>query len=303
MNAHHRLVLYMLLALLLTCAVSPWMAAGADWFLRDSADRYPFSRIFNRTFMVSGFVLFVAGRKFLRVGGLAGIGLERRPGAAAEIATGWSLATGSVAVLVAGLVAFGIFTPFFRLAPGESVRRVADALASGFFAGSLEEVFFRGILFKGLLASGKTARAFVLANLFYALIHFVKPGERYFLDRPDPWAGFRHLAYTFSPFLDPAELLPGAVGLFLIGLVLSYAFLRSGALYLSIGLHAGWVFGLKIIRVFGDYRRDDLGWLFGETDPKLVSGVAAWIGIALVGAAVHYLTRPGAIDRHARGGA
>jgi hypothetical protein len=36
-----------------------------------------------------------------------------------------------------------------------------------------------------------------------------------------------------------------------------------------------------------------LGWLFGATDPKIVSGVAAWIGILLVGLAIMQLTRRG----------
>ena len=45
------------------------------------------------------------------------------------------------------------------------------------------------------------------------------------------------------------------------------------------------------MRVFGDFTRQDLGWLFGSTDPKIVSGVVTWIGIALVGLAVYHLTR------------
>ena len=72
---------------------------------------------------------------------------------------------------------------------------------------------------------------------------------------------------------------------------MSYAFFRTGSLYLSMGLHAGWVFGLKTIRVYGDFRREDLGWLFGSSEPKLVSGVAVWIIILAVGLVIHYLTR------------
>ena len=158
------------------------------------------------------------------------------------------------------------------------------------FAGTLEEIFFRGILFKGLLQNGKV-RAFVLSNLFYSALHFIRPGEAYFVDGFDPLAGLRHLVYTFMPFSEPLNLLPGMVGLFLLGIVLSYAFLRTGNLYLSIGLHGGWVFGLHSMRVFGDFRRDDLGWLFGSTNPKIVSGVAAWIGIISVLLLVHWFTR------------
>jgi len=87
------------------------------------------------------------------------------------------------------------------------------------------------------------------------------------------------------------KIAPGLIGLLLIGIVLSYAFVRSGTLYLSIGLHAGWVIAIKTVRVFGDYRAEDLGWLFGSSDPKIVSGVVTWVGIILVGVAVHWFTR------------
>jgi uncharacterized protein len=96
---------------------------------------------------------------------------------------------------------------------------------------------------------------------------------------------------TFAPFLEPAEIAPGMIGLLLIGIVLSYAFLRTGTLYLSIGLHAGWVISIKTVRVFGDYQTENLGWLFGSTEPKIVSGVVTWAGILLVGLAVHWITR------------
>jgi membrane protease YdiL (CAAX protease family) len=183
-----------------------------------------------------------------------------------------------------------VFTPFFRLSLAQSISRCLSALLSGVFAGFLEEVFFRGILFKGLYDQGPV-RAYLGANLFYSALHFVKPGEAYFMDVFDPWAGFRHLAFTFTPFLDPLPLLPGILGLFLLGAVLSFALVRTANLYLAIGLHGGWVFGLKTFRVFGNFRREDLDWMFGSTDPKIVSGVFTWIGIALVALAVYWITR------------
>jgi hypothetical protein len=57
------------------------------------------------------------------------------------------------------------------------------------------------------------------------------------------------------------------------------------------GLHAGWVISIKTVRVFGDYQVENLGWLFGATDPKIVSGVATWIGVSLVGVAIYWITR------------
>jgi membrane protease YdiL (CAAX protease family) len=292
MKSHQRLLIFLLLVLALTCIISPWMAVAADWAARNwQLERYPFSRIFNRAFMFSGIILFFACRRFLRLGKITDLGLPKQSTAGADVFVGWSVAVVSVIALGCAMSLAGVFTPYFRLSLVESVRRCGEALLAGLLVGLLEEIFFRGILFKGLLEHGNAIRAFVVANLFYAAVHFVKPGQRYFLEGFDALAGFRHLVSTFGPFLDPASLLPGFVGLFLIGIILSYAYVRTASLYLAIGLHAGWIFGLKTFRVFGDYTKRDVGWVFGSTDPKIVSGLAAWIGLVIVGIVVHRLTR------------
>jgi uncharacterized protein len=295
MKSHQRLLVFLLLVLALTCVISPWFAVGADWFARNwpevQLERYPFSRIFNRAFMFSGIILFFACRRFPRLGRISELGLTKQRKARVDAVMGWCLAVVSMIALGCAMSVVGVFTPYFRLSLSESVRRCGEAFVAGVFVGLLEEIFFRAILFKGLLEQGKAIRAFVLANLFYSAIHFVKPGERYFLQGLDPFAGFRHLISTFAPFLDPVSFLPGFIGLFLIGVILSYAYMRTDSLYLAIGLHAGWIFGLKTIRVFGDYTKRDLGWIFGSTDPKIVSGMAAWMGVIIVGILVHMLTR------------
>jgi uncharacterized protein len=91
------------------------------------------------------------------------------------------------------------------------------------------------------------------------------------------------------------SLLPGLFGLLLVGAALSFAVERAGNLYIAIGLHAGWVFSLKALRVFGDFQRERLGWLFGSSDPKIVSGAVTWAAILLVGLAVYYLTKNRAV--------
>jgi membrane protease YdiL (CAAX protease family) len=293
MSTHQRLLVFLLFVLALTSIFSPWFAIAADWVTGQvlGVERYPFSRIFNRTFMVSGMVLFFTWRRLLKIGNLAELGFVSLSQGVGDLLRGWSLAMGSVAALILAMSLAQVFEPYLRLSLSQSLSRCFSALLSGVFSGALEEIFFRGILFKGLLQNGRLIRAFVLSNLFYSALHFIRPGEAYFVDSFDPLAGFRHLFYTFTPFSEPSNLLPGTFGLFLLGVVLSYAFFRTGNLYLSIGLHSGWIFGLKSARVFGDYTRDELGWLFGSRDPKIVSGVATWIAIISVLLLVHWLTR------------
>lgn len=295
MKTYHRVTLFLLAVLLLTCLLSPW--AFALWNLIIEANpawearRYPFARIFDRLFMVLGITLFFPLQSWLKLNSVAQVGLGPLREGYHDLIKGFLLALGSVVALCLVMSLAGVFTPYFRLPISTALERSLKALLAGLTVGFFEELFFRGLIFKGLLEGQRLAAALLITNLFYSAIHFVKPAEQISVTGLDPWAGVHHLTYAFQPLLDPTNLLPGVLGLFLIGLVLSYAFLRTGSLYLSIGLHAGWIFGLKGIRIFGDYRRGDLGWIFGSWEPKILSGVATWIGILAVGVILHYATR------------
>lgn len=296
LRIHHRLFIFLAASLAVTCVISPWMSLGADWFAEQwptlLPDRVPFSQVFNRAFMIAGITMFIVYyRRILLPAELKHLLTPGAHIAWRNFLVGWALALLSLILLGAAMTAADVFTPYFRVPFGKALSRVAGALSTGVFVGFMEEIFFRGILFLGLRRYGPPLRAYLFANLFYSVLHFVKPGDDYFLQGLDLFAGFRHLLTTFEPFLEPLELLPGIIGLLLLGIVLSYALARTGNLYLSIGLHAGWIFGLRIFRVFGNFTRQDLGWAFGSTDPKIVSGVATWIGILLVAVAISRITR------------
>ena len=297
---HHRLILFLLLALILACVISPIQSLGADWFMTQwpalMPKRIPFHRTFNRAFMIAGVILFFLFRRQLFTHELKGLFDGGRAAASRDLATGLALSLASMVLIMTAMTTAEVHTPAFDFSAAQALARAASSAATGMFAGVFEEIFFRGILFIGLRRQAYDLRAYLLANLFYSALHFVKPGKAYFLDTLDLGAGFRHLAHTFTPFLDPPSMLPGFIGLLLVGAVLSLAVERTGKLYLAIGLHAGWVFSLKMIGLFGNIDRSQLGWLFGTSHPKLVSGVATWVAILLTGAAVHYLTRNRAVQ-------
>lgn len=295
MKSYQRLLVFLALMLLLTSLLSPWAAALWQWLTVVRPEwqqhRFPFSNFFNRIFIALGILLFVFYPSLLRIRSPSQLGLSSFRRGYRDLAIGFFLALASLLALIFVMSVAGIFTPYLRLSFSAAMERVFTALVSAIAAGFLEEIFFRGILLKGLLEDWKPAVALPVVSLFYSAIHFVKPEEKIILTGIDPWAGVKHLAGIFQPFLDPTGLLPGVFGLFIIGIALGYALMRRGSLYLSIGLHAGWIFGLKTARVYGDYRRQDLGWLFGASDPKLVSGVATWVGVAVVVLIVHLITR------------
>jgi len=208
-----------------------------------------------------------------------------------DLVKGLVLALAMWTILVVAMSGLNVFTPFFTRSLQVSIGRVLTALLSAVAVGMLEEIFFRGIIFKGLLENWKKPYAFVSASLLYSVVHFIKPTKKYILYDLEPLAGARHVVDSFHSFLDPVSLFPGFFGYFLLGMVLCYAFFRTRSLYLCIGIHAGLVFGRKTLTLFGDYRDKDLGWLFGESDPKFVSGVATWMVILFVGFMVYWITR------------
>lgn len=287
MKIYQKLLFYVLIGLVAAAVLSPWVFAA--WNAFATSPRQPaFEQIFGGVFIAAGVLLLVATPSLLRTRILRDAGIVstgRR-----NVVYGFFLAVASMALLgcvmfFAGALDPGLSDPLFSI-----LRASGKALMTALMVGFLEELFFRGILFRGLLEDSRPAIAFAGANLFYAVSHFFKPPESFLLTGIDPLAGFRFLALCLTPFLDPAAILPGIIGLFIIGCVLSYALLRTGSLYLSIGLHAGWVFAIKTLPLYGYFTRDDLGWVFGAK-PKLVSGAATWVGILLVGAVVHVMTR------------
>jgi membrane protease YdiL (CAAX protease family) len=289
MKNYRKLLLFVFIALAAATLLSPWVAALWN-AVRGS--RPEFGQIFGGVFIATASVLMLSSPSLFRLQFLREAGLVPFRGRWPDLLRGFVIAAASMAVLGVLMSIAGVFTPgFFHTLPAV-LQWSVKALLTAIMVGFLEELFFRGMMFRGLLEDGRPATAFAVVNLFYAALHFLKPPKKFDVSGLDPLAGVRFLVQSLQPFLDPAEILPGLIGLFIIGLVLSYAFFRTRALYLSIGLHAGWVFALKTMRVYGEFNRGDLGWIFGSTDPKIVSGVATWIGIAVVGVVVHLMTRP-----------
>jgi membrane protease YdiL (CAAX protease family) len=106
------------------------------------------------------------------------------------------------------------------------------------------------------------------------MLHFFK-ADVFVSTGFQPFVGFTTIAQFFKPiFFEFFNNLPATIGLFLVGVVLSYAFIKTKSLYLSIGIHTGMVFMMKADGMFLVRVREKLGWLFG--DSKLVTGVLVW---------------------------
>jgi len=287
LKTYRKLLLYLFIALAAAAVLAPWAyAIGTSAF----ASRPKFDDVFGGLFIAAATLLILSSPSLLRIQFLREAGLGSFSRQSPDLLRGFVLAVASMAVLGAIMALAGSMTAQMTDPVPSLVRSAVKALITASLVGFFEELFFRGMLFKGLLEDARAATAFAVANLIYAASHFFRPPANFAPGGLDPLAGLRFVVASLERFSDPAAILPGLVGLFIIGVVLSYALVRTGALYLSIGLHAGWVFGIKMLSDFGEFTRADLGWAFGSK-PKIVSGVVTWIGILAVGVVIHFTTR------------
>lgn len=155
--------------------------------------------------------------------------------------------------------------------------------------GCIEEILFRGFIFQSLLADLQTVSAICISSLFYSLLHFFKvkllvtPGFQPFIGFIVIYQSFKDIAVNF-----PA-ILPLIIGLFLVGVVLSYAYFRTKSLYLAIGIHAGWIFLIKANKLFFDHVGMNLKWLFG--DSKMITGALGWSFLIFTLILIRFVTK------------
>jgi hypothetical protein len=83
-------------------------------------------------------------------------------------------------------------------------------------------------------------------------------------------------------FVQPDLLMPGFFTLLIAGWMLGLGYQRTGTLYFSIGLHAGWIFWLKSYNVLTAPAPGANVWIWGTS--KLIDGWLALVVLAAAGA-------------------
>lgn len=120
-------------------------------------------------------------------------------------------------------------------------------LISGLVVACMEEFLFRGAVL-GILRRTLSERSGVFwTTVLFAIVHFLKPPDHSVSDSAEViWSsGFLHVTRLFSGFGRWNDFLGEFLLLCGVGWVLARARLATGGLWASIGLHAGWVAGMK----------------------------------------------------------
>jgi CAAX protease family protein len=140
----------------------------------------------------------------------------------------------------------------------------------------IEELIFRGALFGILRKTLLWPVALVVSSAVYAAVHFLQkadpPGSIHW------FSGLALLPHMLGNLTDAGALAPAFFTLLLAGAMLAFAYQKSGTLYLSIGLHAGWIFWLKSYRFITQETPGHAEAFWGSD--KLIDG---WLAVAVLG--------------------
>lgn len=258
-------VLWVVSAVVLAAVVSPWLyqagkwlgavsAAGdlnalAEWLGR-ACQRARFDRYFNRALVISGLALLpFLFRRIRRIrSGTDAVGVAMRrvswQSALVQIAAGCVIAGGVLWTMGAILEMSGAYVPKSKV---PSIGTLAGwIIPAAIGASLLEEWLFRGLLLGLWLKFAKPLAACLGTSLFFAFVHFLHPPSGTVIAAPGaPLAGFELLGKTLLHFSDPRFFVTEFATLFVIGMILARARVRTGALWFSIGLHAGWILAFK----------------------------------------------------------
>jgi membrane protease YdiL (CAAX protease family) len=241
LNEIRKILLFLIGSALLGALLAPWLWVGGQWlaettnwkFVRDA----DFPQYFDRAVLIAAALLLWPTLRGMQITNLAALGIERDP-------HGWRhLAIGFIAACVC-MVAFGALLlklevyRFKTEPPYSALFKIALSAATVAF---IEEWLFRGAILGFFRRALLDWPAVFCTSALFSIVHFVKPPAGDF-EHIDWLTGFRVLPSCFAKFGEPALLLAGFSTLFLVGWVLGWSVLRTRALWLAIGLHAGWVF-------------------------------------------------------------
>lgn len=172
----------------------------------------------------------------------------------------------------------------------DCLQRFVKGLLSGMAVGILEEFFFRGFIFTHLERAIRKWPAILTASVFYSAVHFFDNGQIFIPKNPGLGDAFRLLFGYLEPFAHrPYQVLPEFFGLFIFGILLNIAYVRTRSLFLAIGIHAGAVFCIKFQNAFLRKGPDAYHFFFGSTPHY--DGFFEWAMLAFLGLIVYVTTK------------
>lgn len=228
-----------------------WLEGGPLDALNAALERSKFSRYFNRAMLVAAVLMIYPTVRWVRAGGKdAGrpridVGLKSNPDRWKQLGLGFVVAL--LPLLLMGWLY--VVVGYYRPRGGEDFawpQVLITALSAAVGAAVIEELFFRWALLGLVLRTTRPFRALLFVTFIYTLVHFLKPPPELPMP-PVTWSsGFWMVGQIFAQFGNPVFIMAEFATLFVVGWILGYVRLKTSSLWMGIGLHAGWIFGIKV---------------------------------------------------------
>jgi uncharacterized protein len=234
-----KIVIGLLLVVLISAFLAPLLAMFLD---------YKFRRILARCIEIGVFLLiafFVRQQKINASQFFRAMGFSITRESLKLYVKGFLICSIFITGIVFFQIIFGARSRQMELAGVELLLNTLKIIGAAVLIGVIEEVFFRGIIYRGLYKSG-VPFAFLLSAFVYAVVHFFTNGSVFVDETPSVIDSFRVIGAFFSNFKEPSVVMPACVGLLFFGFVLNSAYANAGSLLFPMGIHAGAVFCLKL---------------------------------------------------------
>ncbi len=234
-------------------------AAGTNLFWADLADSVfdsPFRRVNDRLVLIFVLGLLVPAYRMSGLHGRGDFGIPKRRDWARLFGAGLIVAVASM--LLVYLI--GLFAGVYGVVEvgGDIISELLKIMIGMLLIGVIEEILFRGYILIALRKSLGAAPAVLLSSVLFAAVHFIKPAEPEFTDR---WySGFLLFSDLFAKASN--TFWPEVCTLFCMGTVLATLSHWTRSVYITIGLHAGWVWIMMLFRLFTE-NQGRLVWLYG----------------------------------------
>ncbi len=257
-----KILLYTAAVLVAGCLLAPplYWAGRALVTTIPALEGHGFSRYWNRAVLVCALALAFPFLRSLGIGRWQDLQLEPNPRRWRDLGVG--VLVGVVGLWLVAAVKIAVGRAKLRGHPRWD--DVATGFVTAVIVAIVEEAFFRGALFGVLRRQLSWPRALAFLSVVFAALHFLKlPKKHPEMTDVDWLAGFRLFPQMLYQFGKPELVVGGFVTLVLVGWVLGYAVVRTRSLYLSIGLHGGWVFALKSFEALAKKKGHSSAW-FGK---------------------------------------
>jgi uncharacterized protein len=217
---------------------------------------FDFEAFFHRALMLGALALLWPFIRSLHVKRPHDLGLDRNPRWFRDVVVGFLFAS----LPVIGCEIFLVQRGLYLMRPGSSWLATLPVIPTAIIVPLIEEALFRGLFLGVLLRGLRPWPANLLSAAIFSIVHFLKAPDQ--ITTTVQWfSGFVSLSHSFDQFNEPMLVLAGFTTLFVIGIILGHARLRTQSLWLPIGLHAGWILASE---AFGKIARREvmaLPWL------------------------------------------